>query len=98
MQNPLPTTAASSKWLKLYNVLNKPETKEPCDIIVRFFNNYTLSEIREKLSDWFFDTLQEDNSDIKQHALLYNDLQKMVEAVYEVAHEVCDGKGMLPAE
>ena len=96
MQQPKTSTTSCSKLHKLHGAFNNAEKQEPFNIILRFFNTYTLPEIREGLNDWFFDTLQEDNSDIKQHALLYNDIQKMIEAVYAVASEVCKSEEVLP--
>lgn len=98
MQHYIPNPGESYKWHKLHNIFNSPKNQEPFDIVISFFNNYTIAEIRERLSDWFFDTLQEDNSAIKQHAVLYNDIDKVIEAILEVVHDVCGDNAVLPSK
>ena len=62
--------------------LTIPEIKKPAKVIKSFFESYSLPSIRACLREWLEDSLTDPESLVREHLYTYNDVERLVEAVF----------------
>ncbi|SEW51212.1 hypothetical protein [Chitinophaga arvensicola] len=69
-------------WHQQTYCLTPEEISNPVEVLTTFCWEYSPSEIRTKLKDWYAASLSDEEADSKSIFVVYENIEKLIEAVY----------------
>jgi hypothetical protein len=76
------TTQPTPAWLEKPFHLTAEEIQNPLQVLEEFCWQYSPTEVRMKLKDWYAASLSDDVADTKSIFTTYENVEKLIEAVY----------------
>lgn len=78
-------------WCRKPFKLTLVEIENPIEAIAEFFEAYSLQDVRICLKDWLLDALQAEEASAANHFWLYENIERLVEAVYVLYQQRISG-------
>lgn len=76
------TTPPVPEWLEKPFHLSPEEIRNPLQVLEEFCWQYSPTEVRMKLKDWYAASLSDEVADAKSIFTIYENVEKLIEAVY----------------
>ncbi|SHL89394.1 hypothetical protein SAMN05444266_105382 [Chitinophaga jiangningensis] len=76
--------ATYPEWHQLPFSLTNAELINPKEVVEEFCWQFSLSEIRTLLKEWYAASLSDDVADSKSIFITYTALEKLIEAIYQI--------------
>lgn len=76
------TTPSMPEWLEKPFHLSAEEIQNPTQVLEEFCWQYSPTEVRMKLKDWYAASLSDEVADTRSIFTTYENVEKLIEAVY----------------
>jgi hypothetical protein len=76
------TTPPIPEWLEKPFHLTPEEIRNPIKVLEEFCWEYSPTEVRMKLKDWYAASLSDEVANTKSIFTIYENVEKLIEAVY----------------